>query len=134
MLLSLQLMAAFVVKHWVCDFLFQNKYMLGKFKPWPDFVLPIALHSWVNAIGSIAACALVLRDGFVMFIEPIVLAVLAEFVAHFVIDRIKASPALLGRYRDTNTGIFWSVLGFDQMLHGLTYVLMISYILEGTIL
>jgi hypothetical protein len=125
-------MTAFVVKHWVCDFLLQNRYMLGKFKAWPDFVLPLTAHSAVNAIGTLAVGALVLRDGLLMFIEPLFWAALAEFVAHFAIDRIKASPNLLGRYKDTNTGIFWNVLGFDQMLHGLTYVLMISYILEGT--
>jgi hypothetical protein len=43
---------------------------------------------------------------------------------HFIVDRIKSSPKLGGRFKPNET-YFWWALGADQLAHGLTYILLI---------
>lgn len=105
------LLIAFQVKHYLADFPLQNSYMLGKFyrKGW---VLPLASHCAIHAVFTISI---------VFFINPALwwLAIV-DFVLHFIMDRIKASPDLLGRWQ-INQPQFWNALGFDQAFHHLTH-------------
>jgi len=66
--------------------------MLGKFKAWPGFILPLLAHSAVHGAATYAIA---------MFVRPEIALYLAtiDMSAHFLIDRIKASPSLLGRFK-----------------------------------
>lgn len=90
------------LKHFVADYLLQGAYMLGKFKPGWDFIPPLAAHCAVHM--AFTFCIVV------FFVSPelaITLAV-ADFVIHFVMDRIKASPHMLGRYPKENPRFWWA--------------------------
>lgn len=126
----------FQVKHFLADYPFQTPYMLQKFKK-QGWILPLAAHAGVHAGFTILIS---------IWMKPTLAFPLAlfDFVTHFVMDRIKASPDLLGRYkvlssaeypsatpeaRRANT-YFWWAMGFDQMVHQLSYLVIIFFLLR----
>lgn len=146
MSLLFTLLIVYQLKHFVADYPLQGKFMLGKFLPYPRFILPLLAHASVHGIFTflIAIC-------FKDFKTAIALAFF-DFVTHFVVDRVKASPSLLGRFKALsatemktlvttgctpgsiapvsqekqaealrNNVLFWWSLGFDQMAHHLTH-------------
>jgi hypothetical protein len=141
------LLVVYQIKHFLADYPLQGKFMLGKFLPFPKFILPLLAHASVHSVFTflIAWCfkdwhfalALGLGDG----------------IVHFIVDRIKASPELGGRFKaltkETYTALmapdvkpderaaalksntyFWWALGADQMAHHLTHYLLIYLILR----
>jgi hypothetical protein len=64
---------------------------------------------------------------------------------HFIMDRLKAGPKYLGRWKSLSArefptatpqqirdnGLFWLSLGFDQLVHGLTHYTIIWYVLKN---
>ena len=48
------LMVVFQTKHFLCDYPLQNEYMLGKFKPGSDWVLPLGAHALVHALVTLS--------------------------------------------------------------------------------
>lgn len=140
----------FQVKHFVADYWLQGPYMLQKFRPDWGFFLPLAAHAGVHAVGTLAIL--------LVFAPHLWYLCLVDFVVHFIMDRIKAGPKYLGRYkalsgkeianimsyRDTmgikrfapelkgNTYFWWS-LGLDQMVHHLTHYFIIFVVVMDTI-
>lgn len=122
------LLALFQLKHWLADYLLQTRYMLGKFADGWDFVLPLFSHVAVHGLMTF---------GIVMCFRPrlALLAMVFDMIVHFVMDRIKAAPSMLGRWRpltketaaDANEARwrendkFWWSVGFDQSIHHLTH-------------
>lgn len=165
------LLIVFQIKHYWADFKLQNEYMLGKFKE-KDWIEPLAAHAGVHALFTffivliftifhqsnliekkglfIFGVALILFSGFFAAID---------FIIHFIMDRIKASPKLLGRFEAISKGEyvmykykarkdnkafkerewaqdkldsnkkFWESLGLDQKVHHLTHYLIIYTII-----
>lgn len=143
------LLVVYQVKHFLADYPLQGQYMLRKFSS--DF------RVWVPALSAHAG----VHALFTLFIAfwwlgashsgglPFALAFF-DFVVHFVMDRIKASPDLLGRFKSISAlefplvmqgakagntvyirrlrgnTLFWWSLGFDQMVHHLTHYLIIA--------
>ena len=108
------LLIVFQIKHFIGDYLLQTGWMVrGKSKAGAGFVFPLSIHVLVHASMTFAI---------VMVVNPRFwyLAGL-DFVVHFLMDRIKSSPSLLGRFTDTTKSSFWIPLGFDQMVHHLTH-------------
>src|SRR5262249_37291025 len=87
----LWLLLVFETKHLFADFFLQGEYMLGKFKR-QGWQLPLAAHCAVHAAFTLAICLLVRPELF--WLAGV------DFSVHFVMDRIKASPDLLGRYKN----------------------------------
>jgi hypothetical protein len=155
----LLLLVLFQLKHFLADYPLQTAYMLGKFGP-QGWVKPLALHAFVHAMFTD-----VLIGGYLVLTRPerpllwalgtaCALGTL-DFAVHFTMDRIKASPQLLGRYKALsgkewmrakkvvespgsdiarlfaegdlrgNTRFWWS-LGLDQMVHHLTDIAVIA--------
>lgn len=110
------LLIAFQLKHFICDYPLQNSYMLGKMQE-KDWVKPLLAHSMVHMLGTIFILS---------WINPILALILSlvDLVAHFTIDRLKASPNIGGRFNPTQP-YFWWALGADQMAHHLTHYLFI---------
>lgn len=135
------LLIVYQLKHFVADYPLQTSYMLGKFKPGWGYLKPLLAHVAVHGFGTLLIAA--------AFGATARLALgLAVFDAtiHFIMDRIKAAPHIMGRwkmlsgkemmsilsYRDTigldkysaelrGNRLFWWALGFDQMVHHLTH-------------
>lgn len=106
------------LKHFFCDFVWQNKYMLGKFKKWPWWILPLTTHCCVHALGTLV---LVLLFRFPFWFIAV------DFVSHFVIDRLKAHPRLGSRWTSENK-YFWWGLGADQFAHQLVGIFFIGWL------
>jgi hypothetical protein len=144
-----QLLLLFQFKHYFADFPLQTSYMLGKFKSGEEWILPLFAHSAVHGLFTFVIVYFFRSD------LAIHLAA-TDLIAHSIMDRIKASPALLGRFKAlssremrivkrgpsipsqivpfeqslrSNTYFWWS-LGFDQMFHHMTHYYIIWRILS----
>ena len=148
------LLLVFQVKHFLADYPLQTPYMLNKFRGDWEFLKPLAAHCGVHSIFTFYI------SWFWYWLTPnmplvsVLYFPLLDFCIHFVMDRIKAGPHYLGRYKalsandfkiitspdwgggkDTreklfrdNTRFWWS-LGLDQMVHHLTHYLIIYLML-----
>jgi hypothetical protein len=125
----LALLAAFQVKHFLCDYPLQRPYMLRKGAVgwnWTsrnnlNWILPLAAHAGVHALATLLIALVVNpRLGWLSILD---------FVVHFVVDRVKASPQLGGRWTPAQP-YFWWALGGDQMAHHLTHYAIIAALLS----
>ena len=103
----------FQVKQFAADFPLQNRYMLQKTRSDWSFIPPLALHCAIHAAITLFIVALILPKLWWLAI--------VDFFLHFTMDRIKAGPRYLGRFRDTNSVRFWMSFGFDLMVHHMTH-------------
>lgn len=111
------LMVAFQVKHFAADFPLQREYMLKKRLPGWDYVLPLAVHCLVHMAFSLTI---------ILMVNPSLWwLALVDFASHFVMDRVKSSPKMLGRFSDKNKSSYWNCFGLDQMVHHLTHYFII---------
>lgn len=122
--LTFTLLVIYQVKHYVADFPLQREYMLRKgIETW-DFLLPLSLHCGVHGLGTLMI---------VLYFAPSLwLLSLFDFLIHFIVDRVKASPNYLGRYNDLGRSSFWNILGLDQMMHHLTHIYIVWLIVNTT--
>lgn len=114
------LLIAFQVKHFLADYPLQTRWMLGKFKREPnEWVPPLTAHAFAHA----SLTAVIVGVASALLGKSVWLAwtlAIGDFVVHFIVDRIKASPDLLGRWKPDQPA-FWWALGGDQMAHHLTH-------------
>lgn len=131
------LLVLFQFKHFLADYPLQTEYMLGKFKPGREYILPLLAHSSVHGALTLLIC---------WIFGPLWLASalgLLDMGIHFAVDRLKASPKLFGRFKilageefasatekqKRENKYFWWALGFDQTVHHLThYVIILALI------
>jgi len=118
------LLIIFQIKHFLADFPMQGKYMLGKFKLGFDWIAPLGAHCLVHALFTALIVFWYLPPKDYWYLPVI------DFVIHFIQDRIKASPNILGRWKPDNK-YFWWALGQDQMVHHLTHYWIISEIISN---
>ena len=114
------LLLLFQLKHFLCDYPLQGKYMLGKFKAGWAWVVPLLAHVGVHAVGTLAIC--------LAFKPELWYLCFLDAILHFGMDRIKAGPKYLGRFKDMMKPYFWWALGFDQGFHHCTHYLLIYLI------
>ena len=147
---ALFLFFIFEIKHFLCDFVLQTDYMLGKFKE-KGWVLPLASHCAVHGLFTLLILLAMSPKHWYLC--------LIDFIWHFAIDRIKASPRLLGRFKPlgpeafkhakeivqskidwkeksnyqlqlTHNRLFWWFIGLDQLCHQLTTLYIIFNVLR----
>lgn len=117
-LIQLYLFTAFVVKHFICDFLRQR---------WPYMYLNKGtylhlgglLHAGIHALGT----ALVVFP----FTEPpqaaiALQAATIDFLVHYHTDLAKVKLCKRWGLKPDNSEWYWHLLGLDQLIHYLTYV------------
>ena len=120
----LEILILFQVKHFLADFPLQLNYMLfRKTSPNWDFVIPLLAHCLVHAFLTLLICLYYAPQ--LWWLAPL------DLVIHFIMDRIKSSPQMLGRYNDLRKAYFWWALGFDQMVHHITHIYIAYYIVTG---
>jgi hypothetical protein len=118
--LFLLLLVAFQIKHFVADYLLQPDWMLrGKGDP---VHAGGYAHAAVHGLGSAAIMLL-----FGLSAIPLVILAVAECIVHYLIDFAKARwtrshPAAIESHA------FWAAYGGGQLLHQLTYAVMIFVI------
>jgi hypothetical protein len=134
------LLILFQIKHFVSDFPLQNSYMLRKFLPDKKFILPLLAHVGVHGLFSFIISLI-----FTLNLQISLCIALVDMLIHFIMDRVKASPSMLGRYKTLTASefpnatdkqkqdnrYFWWSLGLDQGVHHLTHYLLIYLILNN---
>jgi len=94
----LTLAIIYQIKHFLADFPLQSGFMLKKFLPGWDFFFPLAAHCAVHAGMTLAI---------VLCVNPALWwLALVDFGIHFLMDRIKAGPKYLGRYKALSANEF----------------------------
>jgi len=116
------LLVSFQAKHFVYDYIWQTPYMLGKFKE-KNWLLPLLAHVYLHGAATFTIAFFASGSLFWFAIS----LMLMDMVIHFTMDRVKASPKMLGRFNIKEKEFWWS-LGFDQMVHHLTHYLLIYLI------
>ena len=105
---------AFFLKHFICDFPLQNSF---QYKNKGIYGHPGGVvHSAIHAFGTLMLC--------VIFELPFYLS-LIDFVIHYHIDWSKVKLNSYFSLKPDNSEYFWWLLGLDQLLHYLTYTLLI---------
>jgi len=119
------LLTLFQLKHFLADYPLQTPYMLGKMKA-TGWIKPLAAHATIHACIT----AIIVLWYFILLGQPTLAVILTpllallDFTIHFIVDRIKASPNLGGKFNPSQP-YFWWALGADQMAHHLTHYLII---------
>ena len=120
--LLLAILAWLFAKHWLCDFILQTKTQLAEKGAYgrPGGLL----HGLIHIAGTAPVFLLAPTT------IPVVAAMLlGEFLVHYHVDWAKEQ--VLRRagwgYQD---GRYWSLFGFDQFLHGLTYLVIGGVLLQ----
>ncbi|OYY48360.1 MAG: hypothetical protein B7X95_09630 [Methylophilaceae bacterium 17-44-8] len=107
------------LKHFVCDFPLQ-------ISPWMYRNKGIYLH-----LGGVAHAAIHAAGTWLVLVffigHQALLYALIDFVAHYHIDWAKLRINMRLDWRPDNSNGFWILLGFDQLLHHITYFVIIYY-------
>ena len=112
----------FQVKHFVCDFILQSRYQYmnkGKYGH-PGGLL----HASIHAAGS-AGPVLLLTDDW----ELAAYLIAGEWMVHYHVDWLK-EQIVKRRGLSFDGALFWAVFGTDQLLHQMTYVVMIAVLVR----
>jgi len=111
------LLIIFQFKHFIADYLFQGKYMLGKFKN-TGWVLPLAAHCGVHWLFTFWIVGFSLPGNIDYNTGTILLFGLPtlDFTIHFIMDRIKASPKMLGRFEALSKKEMINLLHLETMV------------------
>ena len=113
----------FLVKHFVCDFPLQATPWMYRNKGTYGHPGGLA-HAMIHGVGT----ALVL--GFSVGGTATLLAI-ADMIVHYHIDFAKMRIGARYQLTPVNSEWFWIVLGFDQLLHYLTYVGLVMLAVSG---
>lgn len=105
--------ALFVIKHAVADFLLQTGWMAAGKERAKGWLVPLLAHAAVHGAGT-AAIAIALAPRLVWLAA-------VDVGVHFLLDRGKS---VLGRAAGIATGSqpFWWLIGIDQALHQITHL------------
>lgn len=105
--------AAFLIKHFLADFLLQTDWMAaGKDRP-KGWLLPLAAHAGVH--GAMTAAL------FLAVTPPLAWLGIADMLIHGAIDRLKSISTRRRALTPRQTA-FWWLFGLDQSLHHLTHI------------
>lgn len=113
--LALYLLIALFLKHFIVDFPLQTPY---QYKNKGTYGHPGGfLHSWLHCLGTWIC--------FAFFTNYAVLFGLADLIIHYHIDWAKMNINKKTGWGPTTHEQFWWLLGADQFLHALTYIVMV---------
>jgi len=141
LLVIMVMLVVFQVKHFLADFILQNKYMLGKFSSESRIWMPalsahVAVHGMftlvISSIFYLSAAAFDVTVNVPTISAFVGLLVIIDMGIHFLMDRYKASPRLGGKY-PIDKSMFWYVLGIDQSVHHLTHYYIIFMLVASII-
>jgi hypothetical protein len=114
------LLAAFQVKHFICDGPLQTAAMV---RDKAVFLKPLGLlHAGLHGLGTALVC--------VSASLPLGTAAayaIVDFLVHYCVDFTKENTVLRAGWT-IKQAYFWWALSFDQLLHHLTYLTLVYWI------
>lgn len=121
MLDGILLLALIQLKHFVIDFPCQTPF---QYKNKGTYLhLGGILHSGLHVVGTFLVLWIFLGFAAISFIPHLIGGILlAEFLLHYHIDWAKMNINRIFGWCPTTHESFWWLLGFDQLLHQLTYI------------
>jgi hypothetical protein len=117
------LLLAFQVKHFIVDFPMQTPFQWQNKGTYGH--LGGILHAGLHAAATLA----ILMLFNIPFIASFLLA-LAEGIVHYHIDWAKMNINRAKGWECNKHAQFWVLLGFDQLLHQLTYIALLWAVVE----
>ena len=117
---AITLLALLLIKHFICDFVLQTPWQLAEKGIYgaPGGIV----HSGIHIAGTLVALLAVQTP-----LSVALPVLIAEFAVHYHIDWGKEQTV---RRLDWRAGArFWNAMGFDQLLHGLTYLAIVVYVM-----
>lgn len=106
------LISIFQLKHFLADYIFQGKYMLGKFKD-KGWEMPLLAHTSVHMLMTYLIVLYYLPWYYALLLS------IGDMCTHFLIDRFKV--VVSKGYDSSKDKEFWWWLGADQMAHHFTH-------------
>ncbi|MGL6228629.1 MAG: DUF3307 domain-containing protein [Culicoidibacterales bacterium] len=124
------LIICFQIKHFLCDFPLQTKYMLGKFDD-DGWFEPLFAHAAVHALFTYTILFVfmtIFKLCFCAGIHIVLALALFDLVVHFLIDLIKIRVNKYYEQKPSDKH-FWTMIGVDQLLHHLThYTIIVAFV------
>jgi len=120
-MILITLMLLLQVKHFVIDFLLQTKYQWSNKETYGHS--GGLIHALLHGIGTFLCIAIVVLD-----IPSAIILSFADIVIHYHIDWAKMNINKKMTWGSTTHEQFWWLLGLDQLLHQVTYIGMICYL------
>jgi hypothetical protein len=119
---ALILIALLMTKHCVCDFLLQVPYhYLNKGK----YGHPGGIaHAGIHVVGTFLALA---AGGITLAVAT--LWAFVDGIVHYHADWAKMRINSYYKWNAMNSERFWWLLGFDQWVHSITYVVIVWYLI-----
>jgi hypothetical protein len=111
LLLFALLMAAFTIKQFLADFPLQTEWMARGKERAEKNLAPLAFHAGVHGLLSTIIA--------VLAVPGLWWLGLVDFVVHFAVDFGKSAVSRRTQWKPGDAA-FWTLFGFDQMLHHLT--------------
>lgn len=109
----------FLIKHYVADFLLQTNWIARGKEAAHGWLAPLSAHAAVHAAFTAAIFA---------WAAPAHIWLAAvDFVVHFAIDKAKSDVSRPFKL-DPKEGLFWWLLGLDQLLHYATHLVFVLVI------
>jgi hypothetical protein len=128
MSLTLALITVLFVKHFVVDFLLQDPYQYLNKGTYGH--LGGIVHSGLHTIATFVLLGLIglAYPHFHPTFELVVAIALIEGIIHYHIDYLKVNINTKLGWGPTTHEEYWWLLGADQLLHSLTYVGIVWYL------
>lgn len=124
---ELILITLFILKHFICDFLFQSCWMCENKGTYGH--KGGLMHAFYHIFGTLIIMMMFMQITGIFFTASVFgLVLLAEFIIHYHLDWFKAYTCKRRSITPENPK-FWWFFGFDQMLHYLSYVGIVWYLL-----
>lgn len=120
-MILITLMLLLQVKHFVIDFLLQTKYQWSNKETYGHS--GGLIHALLHGIGTFLCIAIAILD-----IPSAIILSFADIVIHYHIDWAKMNINKKMTWGSTTHEQFWWLLGLDQLLHQVTYIGMICYL------
>ena len=122
-MIALELFALFAVKHFVADFVVQTKYQYSNKGTYghPGGLLHVAIHAIMSLV--------ILFAYFPSAGQAVLGATAVEIFLHYHIDWLKMNINRYMNWACNTHEQFWVLTGFDQLLHYLTYIWMLCFML-----
>lgn len=120
-MILITLMLLLQVKHFVIDFPLQTKYQWSNKGTYGHS--GGLLHAMLHGFGTFLCIAFVILD-----IPSAIILSFADMIIHYHIDWAKMNINKKMTWGPTTHEQFWWLLGLDQLLHQVTYIGMICYL------
>ncbi len=120
--LALTALLAFQLKHLLCDFVLQTRFQVAD-KGFYGHVGGL-IHAACHALLTIPALLILTHS-------PLVIAAVAagEFVVHYHTDWLKARTERVRNWKESDD-IYWIAFGADQLVHQVTYIVIVAIVLR----